>query len=241
MPRFKCLVLGLVVALAPLQAHSEPRAVLELFTSQGCSSCVEADRLMAELASRDDVIALALHVDYWDYLGWKDTFGQPEHSARQREYAEVHGSRRIYTPQMIVNGAVEVVGHDRAALDAAIEQTKLPVPVTLHRKDGTLVIKVGSQPLPGRRPTTIRLILFSSAVDVAITRGENAGSTVRYHNVVRAIRPIGMWDGTMVKVTLPEEEMMADGVDGCAVIVQEDLPDGPGMILGAAQLRDVAR
>lgn len=239
MPRIKCFVLGLLVALAPLQAHSEPRAVLELFTSQGCSSCVEADRLMAELADREDVIALALHVDYWDYLGWKDTFGQPEHAARQREYAEVHGSHRIYTPQMIINGSAEVVGHDRQALDAAIKGSELSVPVSLQRKDGTLVIKVGPQPLPGRRPATIRLILFSSEVEVAITRGENAGSQVSYQNVVRAIRPIGMWDGTLVKVTLPEQEIMVDGVDGCAVIVQEDLPNGPGVILGAAQLRSI--
>ena len=239
MTRLARLVLGLaVIALAPVPASAGPKAVVELFTSQGCSSCKAADAYFAELAGRDDVIALSLHVDYWDYLGWRDTFGQAANSARQRDYGEVRGSRRIYTPQMIINGTIEVVGSDRAAVEAAIAQSKLLVPVTLKRKKGALKIEVGARLLPGAQPTTIRLILFDSAGSVAITRGENAGSTIAYRNVVRIIRPIGMWDGAAVKITLPEAELMQDGVDGCVVIVQEDLPNGPGAILGAAQLRN---
>jgi hypothetical protein len=237
MARLAGMVLGgLAILLVPLSAAAEPLAVVELFTSQGCSSCVHADAYMAELAERDDVIPLSLHVDYWDYLGWRDTFGSPEHSARQREYATVQGGHGVYTPQMVINGTSALSGNDTGAVEAVMAASTLSVPISLARKNGTLAIEVGAKPLPGRLATTIRLVLFSSAVDVEITRGENAGSTVRYHNVVRAIRPIGMWDGTGVKITLPEDEILAHGIDGCAVIVQENLPGGPGAILGAAQI-----
>jgi hypothetical protein len=214
----------------------KPKAVVELFTSQGCSSCVSADAYFAELAKRGDLVAISLHVDYWDYLGWRDTLGDPAHAERQRDYAEVHGTRRIYTPQIVVNGVTGMIGSKREAVEAAIADSKLPVPVTLRHGDGTVEIEVGASPLPGKRPTTIRLALLTSEAGVPIARGENAGSTIEYYNVVRAMRPIGMWDGNVVKITLPEDEIMADGVDACAVIVQEDLPNGPGAILGAAWL-----
>ena len=106
----------------------------------------------------------------------------------------------------------------------------------MRRGRGTVEIDVAARPLPRPWPTTIRLILFDSEAEVAIARGENAGSTIDYYNVVRAVRPIGMWDGERVTITLPERELMANGVDGCAVIVQEDRPNGPGQILGAANL-----
>jgi hypothetical protein len=162
--------------------------------------------------------------------------GSPENTQRQRDYAEVLGSRRIYTPQMIVNGMTDLLGSDRRGVEAAVSQSSMSVPVAMRRGGGQVEIEVGSRPLPGSRPTTIRLILFSSVVKVDIARGENAGSEIAYHNVVRAIRPIGMWDGATVKVTLPEDELMGDGIDGCAVLVQEDLAKGPGAILGAAKL-----
>jgi hypothetical protein len=225
-----------VTVLGASSAIGDPKAVVELFTSQGCSSCVSADAYFEDLVKRDDVLALSLHVDYWDYLGWRDTLGRPENTARQRDYAEVRGSRRIFTPQITVNGMIDLVGSDRKAIEAAIARSALPVPVTMHRGDGTVEIEVGARPLPRPWPTTIRLVLFASAIDVAITRGENAGSTIGYYNVVRAMRPIGMWDGETVNITLPARELMSNGVDGCAVIVQEDLPNGPGAILGAANL-----
>jgi hypothetical protein len=214
----------------------KPKAVVELFTSQGCSSCVAADAYFAELAERGDIVAISLHVDYWDYLGWQDTLGDPAHAERQRAYAEAHGTRRIYTPQIVVNGETGLVGSNREEVEAAIADSSLPVPVTMRHGDGTVEIEVGALPFPGNRPTTIRLALLTSEVEVPITRGENAGSTIEYYNVARAMRPIGMWDGEMVRITLPEHEIMADGVDACAVLVQEDLPNGPGAILGAAWL-----
>ena len=229
--------LQLAAALSTGSAAAGPKAVVELFTSQGCSSCRSADAYFSELADRDDVIALSLHVDYWNYLGWDDTFSRPEHSERQRSYAEAHGTKRVYTPQIIVNGATDVVGNDVGAVEAAIAEASLDVPVSVRREAGTLKIEVGAMPRPGQWRTTVRLVLFSSEAKVEIAQGENAGATVTYRNVVKDIRPVGMWDGAPVRITLPEDEIMADGIDGCAVIVQEDLGSGPGAILGAAALR----
>lgn len=229
------------VALAPLSRAAgpeapAPKAIVELFTSQGCSSCVAADAFFAELAKRPDVVALSLHVDYWDYLGWRDTLSDPENTARQRSYAAVHGTRRVYTPQMVVNGSADFVGSDREAVEAAITRSTLPVPVRMKRGDGTVEIEVEGSTAPHKWPATIRLVLLTSEAEVAIGRGENAGSTIEYYNSVRAMRPIGMWDGQSVKITLPDDELMGNGIDACAIIVQEDQPNGPGTILGAAWL-----
>ena len=236
--RAQTFVAGLFASalLSTAGEAAEPKAVIELFTSQGCSSCVPADAYLAELAGRDDVMALSLHVDYWDYLGWRDTLGLRENSERQRAYAEVRGGQRIFTPQITVNGRTDLVGSDRAAAEAAIAKSSLPLPVEIYRGAGTVEIEVAASPLPHRVPATIRLVLMTTRAEVEIARGENAGTTVAYKNVVREMRPIGMWDGAEVKITLPEDELMGDGVDGCAVIVQEDLPNGPGAILGAATL-----
>ena len=242
MTRLSAILAALLMAASiPFGASAEewsarPTAVVELFTSQGCSSCVAADAFLAELAKRQDVVAISLHVDYWDYLGWRDTMAEPSHSDRQRDYASVRGSQRVYTPQMIVNGTHDFVGSDREAVEAAIEEASLPVPVTMRHGDGTVEIEVGEMPIPGMMRTTIRLVLLTSEADVIIAQGENAGSTIEYYNVARTMRPVGMWDGSTVKITLPEDELMADGVDACAVLVQEDLPEGPGAILGAAWL-----
>ena len=226
-----------VGAAGDVVVRSEPKAVVELFTSQGCSSCVSADAYFAELAERDDLVAISLHVDYWDYLGWRDTLGDPANTARQRDYAAVRGTRRIYTPQITVNGRSDHVGSDRATVEAAIARSALPVPIMIRQGNGTLEIEVAARPLPRPWPATIRLVLLTSEAVVKIERGENAGATIDYYNVVREMRPIGMWDGDSVKITLPEDEIMADGVDACAILVQEDLPNGPGAILGAAWLR----
>ena len=222
--------------LAPATA-GEPKALVELFTSQGCSSCVAADAYFADLAKRDDIVAISLHVDYWDYLGWRDTLGDAAYTERQHDYAAAHGTRRVYTPQIVVNGESGHVGSDRRAVESAIAGSSLDVPVTMRHGDGTVEIEVSALPDAGANPATIRLVLLTSEAEVAIARGENAGRTIGYYNVVREIRPVGMWHGKSVRITLPEDEIMADGVDTCAIIVQEDLPSGPGAIIGAAMLR----
>lgn len=230
------LALASAAPAAEQQVRPAPKAIVELFTSQGCSSCVAADAFFADLAKRDDIVAISLHVDYWDYLGWRDTLGDSANTQRQRDYAAVHGTPRVYTPQMVVNGRTDFVGSDRSAVEGAIAQSALPVPVSMRRGRGTVEIEVAERPIRTTWPATIRLVLLTSETSVPIERGENAGSTIEYYNVVRAMRPIGMWDGGAVKITLPDDELMVDGVDACAIIVQEDTPNGPGAIIGAAWL-----
>ena len=228
--------LSLLLASAGVAAAG-PRAVVELFTSEGCSSCPPADAYLAELAERDDVLALAYHVDYWDYLGWRDTLGRQENTERQRAYAEARGDRRVFTPQMIVNGSRSYVGSRSDQIAEAIAGSALPVPVDVRRTpDATIEIRIGGGREAGHRRTTVRFVRYKHQETVAITRGENAGKRIEYRNVVTSIRTIGMWKGEAVTVNLPAEEVMSGGSDGCAVIVQEDAGAGPGAILGAAEL-----
>jgi hypothetical protein len=220
-------------------AEAGPKAVVELFTSQGCSSCPPADAFLAELAERDDVIALSLHVDYWDYLGWKDTFGRPEHAERQYAYAKVRGDGKVFTPQMVVNGLDGVVGSNREAVEELLQGADLPLDVSVKRNGGALdiVVAPGGQALGYHiAEVTVRLVVFEPAATVVIERGENAGRTASYRNVVDSIRPIGMWKGERLEISLPADEMLLREDYRCAVIVQEDRRDGPGRILGAAQL-----
>jgi len=214
-------------------ALAGPKAVIELFTSQGCSSCPPADAFLGDLKTRDDVIVLSLPVDYWDYLGWKDTFGKPEHSERQYAYSRARGDRRVYTPQIIVNGGDHYVGSHRSVVERAIGKTDLPLDVSIKLQDGSIEITIAGADLRVGH-TTVRLVTFTSSAEVAIGRGENNGRTLTYNNVVRSMRPIGMWKGEAMTISLPRDEILGEDIDGCAVIVQEDAEGGPGRILGAA-------
>jgi hypothetical protein len=236
-PSIAALLACGMVFLNAWPARADPRAVVELFTSQGCSSCPPADAFLEELAGREDVIGLSFHVDYWDYLGWKDTLGRPENSERQAQYSAMRGDRKVYTPQMIVNGGGHFLGGDRASIEKAIAEARLPVPVTVSYHDEKIKISVGPSLRPAPWQATIRLVLYSSVATVQIAGGENQGSTITYRNVVRDMRPIGMWDGPMVRVKLPADELLSGEADGCVVLVQEDLESGPGAILGAAQIK----
>src|SRR5215217_8389048 len=143
------LALSCLVILVAQPAQGEPRAVLELFTSQGCSSCPPADKLIAEYTRDPSVIALSLAVDYWDYLGWKDTLAMSGHSNRQRAYAKARGDREVYTPQVVVDGAVHALGSDKAAIERVIRQTRdqsapLKLPVTLERTGDKLTVTIGA-------------------------------------------------------------------------------------------------
>ncbi|THH39179.1 DUF1223 domain-containing protein [Aliishimia ponticola] len=219
-------------AAAPALAQDRAPVVVELFTSQGCSSCPPADKLMGRLAERDDVIALALHVDYWDYIGWKDVFADPANSERQRAYAKRAGRRSVYTPQMIVNGEASVVGarpmEVSDAIDAA-EEMPMPVAVTLTREGGALSVTAeysGAAPVD----MVVNAIRYEPSQDVHITRGENAGRTLRYHNVVTQWQVLDKWRGAetfKAQVDLP-------GAQPVVVIVQAA---GHGPVLGAARLR----
>ncbi len=201
--------------------------MVELFTSQGCSSCPKADALLARLAKRDDVVALSLPVDYWDYLGWKDTLASPKFSARQRAYAKARGDGKIYTPQAVVNGLMHVNGSDETQIGQDIDKTGKSIGAShvglrLSRDKDRLVVEAGSAP-PGTTPkeATLWLAVISSSVTVPIKRGENEGETVTYNNVVRELIPIGMWNGKAMTVQLERHSFMRADADGCAVFMQQ--------------------
>jgi hypothetical protein len=232
------LIAGLLIATFAVARAAEPRALLELFTSQGCSSCPAADKLLGELAADPSLVVMSVPIDYWDYLGWKDTLASPAHSARQRAYAHVRGDREVYTPQIVVNGSMHALGSDRAAIERIIEQTDqkpavMLLPVSMAMGGGNLTVKVDSAENE-HAGGEIWLCPLAKAVQVAIGRGENRGRTITYHNVVRRWLKLGDWTGTTATFNVPLADIKADDIDAVAVMVQEGTHDKPGAILGAA-------
>jgi len=235
----KLLGFGIALALvAPAAAGDErvaPKAVLELFTSQGCSSCPPADALLTKLTERSDVIALAYHVDYWDYVGWRDTFGAEANTKRQRDYAASWNSSRVYTPQLVVNGAKNVVGSRQKDVYGAIDTASLELPVVLTTKKDMLAIDIEGK--AGEKDAVVWLVTYIEKADVAIERGENSGQKISYSHVVTGHQMLGMWEadgGTHLK--LPLSEVFRGKADGAVVMVQEENQDLPGPILGAASI-----
>jgi hypothetical protein len=227
---------GAVPMACPAIAQ-ETGAVIELFTSQGCSSCPPADALLAEYAGRGDILALSFNVDYWDYLGWKDTLASPSHSARQRAYAVARGDGYIYTPQVVIDGLTHAVGSDRAKIDAALAAAtgNLTVPVRLTPSADTVTLDIGAA--TGMPHATVWMVMYDEAVTVEVERGENTGRTLTYNNVVRKLRPVAMWKGRALSIDLPKSEMVQTGAERCAILLQVEDDDGlPGKILGAAAI-----
>ena len=230
-------VCAIVAIIRP--AHAEPRAVVELFTSQGCSSCPPADKIIGELAKDPSVIALSMPIDYWDYLGWKDTLADSRFSARQKAYSQTRGDRDVYTPQVIVNGSVHVIGSDRGKIDSAIGDTRkadgvMSVPVTVALAGKQINVSVAAS---GKSPAAhgeVWICSVSKAVPIMIGRGENRGKEVTYHNVVRTLLKVGDWNGTSGSWTVPLENISREGVDAAVVFVQDGNRDKPGPMLGAA-------
>lgn len=225
------LLLAMCLSAAPAQAQDDRPIVVELFTSQGCSSCPPADQLLEELATRSNVIALAMHVDYWDYLGWKDTMGRPEHTERQKAYAHVAGSRSIYTPQMIVAGSQHIVGYKPMQLANALSEAASRDPgVKLSVKRSGSRIVVQAQPEQGLpKNMVVQLVRYIPEYDVSIKRGENAGKVITYVNAVTDIAEIGRWNGRQ-NLNLRHQ---ISGDQPVVVIVQER---GPGRVIAAARL-----
>ena len=233
--------LGMCAIVAIIRpAHADPRAVIELFTSQGCSSCPPADKILGELAKDPSVIALSMPIDYWDYLGWKDTLADSRFSARQKAYSQVRGDREVYTPQVVVNGSVHVIGSDRAGIESAIDTTKktggvMSVPVTMTRSGKQLNVSVAAS---GEGPVAMHgevwICAISNSVPIAIGRGENSGREITYHNVVRNLLKLGDWDGSSGSWTVPLENISREGIDAAVVYVQDGSRDKPGPMLGAA-------
>jgi hypothetical protein len=231
------LLLGGMPALAQ-QPAAQPRAVVELFTSQGCSSCPAADALFVELAKDPRLITLTLPVTYWDYLGWKDTLGQEVFSKRQKLYAKARGDGQIYTPQAVVNGAAHIVGSDRTGIDKLVkEQGKdgFPVRIALQETNGALQVALAEAPYSGEKPAVVWLLQVSRTAIVPIERGENSGKTVTYANVVRGISRIGEWNGAAATLKVPLDGARLPQADGYVVLVQADLYTRQSAILGAAR------
>lgn len=230
-------------ALTTQASAGEPRAVIELFTSQGCSSCPPADRLMGELAKDPSLVTMSLPVDYWDYLGWKDTLAQHGHSTRERAYANVRGDGQVYTPQVVVNGVVHVLGSDKAAIEQAIAQTRrnaapLTVPVTMTVADGTVTVTVPAA-AGAHSSGEVWLCPITGKAQVAVGRGENHGRTLTYTNVVRRWVKLGDWTGEAQTFTLPvakiaDADFALKDVDRLTVVVQSGVAAKPGLMLGAA-------
>jgi hypothetical protein len=224
-----------------LAAAAEPRAVIELFTSQGCSSCPPADKLLGQLADDPSVIALSLPVDYWDYLGWKDTLALKGHGARQRAYSQVRGDRAVYTPQVVVNGVVHALGSDKSEIEKAIADSRaqgsvLKVPVTMQVGDGKVTVTLpDSSSVQGKAQVWLLPVAKKIAVDVE--RGENSGHKIVYHDVVRRWVKLGEWTGKPESYSLPVSEVTKNigEIDQIAVLVQRDVEGKPGMMLGAAE------
>ncbi len=230
---FAAVALGCVcvggAALAEDVATSP--VVLELFTSQGCSSCPPADALLTELADNDDVIALALHVDYWDYIGWKDIFANPAFTARQKLYAQSSGKRMVYTPQMIIGGEDTVVGSQPMEVADMIKthQDKgMPVDLSMTRDGDQVTVSARAAPLA--EPAILQLVRYIPQRTVEVKRGENAGRIMTYSNIATDWTPVTEWDG------IEAFEMSFDVIGQDPVVAILQMQDG-GPIIGAARVR----
>ncbi|VAW20755.1 hypothetical protein that often co-occurs with aconitase [hydrothermal vent metagenome] len=240
--RFLASVLALIAlfALNPGAVGQEkrvkPRAVVELFTSQGCSACPPADEFISELARRDDVVVLSYHVDYWNYIGWKDTFGNKAFSDFQRSYAQSWRKSRVYTPQLVINGIKDMVGSHRSDVENAIASAVLPIDVRLNYEKGVLSVNAGPDPtLP---ELTVWLVTFLSRAQVDIDNGDNSGKILSYSQIVTGRQVLGMWDPVAgAQIKLPLFDVLKNGSDGVAIVVQYQKDGLPGQIYGAASFK----
>ena len=216
-----------------------PPVVIELYTSQGCSSCPPADSLLSELIrTNPKLIALTLPVDYWDYIGWKDTLASPSFTARQKAYAATRSDHHIYTPQAVVNGLSHVVGSDRDEIEAASRTTfgkdgAQSVQMSANPHDNGLSVHLGEAPQGAPREGAFWLFQIAKERTVTIGRGENSGHRVTYANVVRQIRKIGTWIGKPLQFESPGQELTSADRDSWVLILQAGSESKPGPILAA--------
>ena len=212
--------------------------MIELFTSQGCSSCPAADKLAGELARDPSLVVMSLPIDYWDYLGWKDTLALPGHTNRQRAYSKARGDREVYTPQVVVNGvdacARQRQGRDRATRSRrrASRKARCRLPVSLSVAGEQISVSV-----PAAKGAVAKgeiwLCPITKDVPVTVGKGENSGHTITYHNVVRKWIKLGEWTGAARTFTVPLRDVTGVGADAVAVVVQSGSKEAPGNMLGA--------
>jgi hypothetical protein len=234
-------VLGAQTIAAQTVSRAEPKAIpkatVELFTSQGCSSCPPADKLIGDLARNPSLVVMSLAVGIWDYLGWKDTLALAGHELRQKAYARTRGDREVYTPQVVVNGVMHVAGSDRAAIERAIEVTsrddtamRLPVKMSIAGDKLTVDVPAGSE---AHGPAEVWLCPIVKKIPVTIERGENHGHTITYSNVVRRWVKLGEWTGKAETYTVSIKDFQNGEIDSIAVMVQSGGDGSPGLMLGA--------
>ncbi len=230
-------IFALLAAIHPAVA-GPVHAVVELFTSQGCSSCPPADKILSDLAEDPDVLAVSLPIDYWNYIGWRDTLASPLFTARQKAYAAGGGQDQVYTPQAIINGLKDAVGGNRAAIEQAEKQTLqtpgvMSVPLNVSVNKAEIHVSVGDAPAGAPSEAEVYLLALARSETVNIKRGENAGTTLTYTNVVRAIIKIGDWKGDKIELTADNALAQVDGADSFAIIVQAGGRAQPGAMLAA--------
>jgi len=225
---FACLLAAALASYTVGAAENSRPAVIELYTSQGCSSCPPADTLLGELARQPNVLALAFHVDYWNDLGWTDPYSLRDAVIRQSAYSKARGQASVYTPQVVVDGRDEYLGSDRSTIERAIAEVRTGVPVTLDVADRNVVIVLGGAQCLA--PSDVLAVTFLRKAVSRIGRGENSGRTLEEFNIVRSIRKIGKWSGEAVTFHVPLSAIPRDATD-FAVLVQ--LPD-QAQIIGAA-------
>jgi hypothetical protein len=238
--RFKVLLLGLALMVAPAAQAKPVRhaatgerepVVVELFTAQGCSDCPQANELLAELADRPGVLALTFAVDYWDYLGWRDTFAKPEFATRQRAYQNAMKLRDVYTPQIVVDGSRQLAGVKADAVEAAV-QSKLKARDWQPdiRRVGPGRIGVGSGRAP-RGGASVWLIRYDGDLrEVEVKKGDNKGQTIKHANLVRELVRLGEWRGRSRVFRLP-----AASEPGLKTVIVVQVPRG-GRIVAAKRL-----
>lgn len=229
------LLLGSGAAHAQVPDGKSPKAVIELFTSQGCSSCPPADALIMELSKDPGLVALTLPVTYWDYLGWKDTLGKDSFAKRQKLYSKSRGDGQVYTPQAVINGATHIIGSDKTEIQRAVSQepSGLTARISLQEEAETLKISLSAGP-DGTIPNAgVWVLPISRVVSVPIARGENQGRTISYANVVRGMVRVGDWNGKETVISAPLAATKAPEADGYVVLVQAEQPGRYGMLPGA--------
>lgn len=230
------LALALVLLAGPALGQSQPKVVAELLTSQGCSFCPPADALLNELAKDPQVLALTLAVDYWDYVGWKDTLALHGHSLRQKAYADQRPDKKVFTPQLVVDGLHAAKGSDRAAVQRALMTARsdggLSVAITVQRDGDMLEITLPHEAGLGEG-VDLWACPVARSQTVAIGRGENVGRNVTYANVVRGWVRVASWQGDARRFRVPLKDLQRDGADQVAVLLQKGTPATPGRIIGA--------
>jgi hypothetical protein len=233
----KTLGLMVITAIASMHAAraAEPvRGVIELFTSQGCSSCPPADRYLAELAKDPSLVVLSWPVDYWDYIGWKDTYASPAFTARQKAYAAARRDDQVYTPQAVIDGVTHAVGNDRDVVQDAIAANgkTLSCVLTLADRDGKIGIDIAPKG-HASGSATLWLLRVLRTANVTIGRGENKGRSVTYTNIVREAIPVGQWSGGAAHFDTARPKL-GEG-EGLVAVLQTGSAAKPGAILAAAK------